>query len=79
MAEPGGKRKFAGDAIFQLSLVFRLGLSEWINREHEVMNTAVILGGTGSLLVSIPANMLTRWLDLSRALADLLGYRLAPG
>ena len=69
--------------ILQLSLVFRLGLSHWINREHEVMNTAVIIGAfsavTGSLLVSIPTDMLARWLDLPRALADFLGYRIAPG
>ena len=69
--------------ILQLSLVFRLGLSQWINREHEVMNTAVIVGAftavAGSLLVSIPTDMLARWLDLPPALADFLSYRLAPG
>jgi drug/metabolite transporter (DMT)-like permease len=69
--------------ILQLSLVFRLGLSQWINREHEVMNIAVIIGAftavVGSLVVSIPSDMLARWLDLPPALADFLRYRLAGG
>ena len=30
--------------ILQLSPVFRLFLSQWINRDHEVMNTAVLIG-----------------------------------
>src|SRR4051812_16106005 len=69
--------------ILQLSLVFRLGLSQWINSEHEVMNTAVIVGAftavAGSLLVSIPTDVLARWLDLPPTLGDFLSYRLAPG
>jgi drug/metabolite transporter (DMT)-like permease len=69
--------------ILQLSLVFRLGLSQWINREHEVMNTAVIVGAftavAGSLLVSIPSDLLAQWLDLPSALADFLSFRLAGG
>jgi len=67
--------------ILQLSLVFRLGLSQWINREHEVMNAAVIVGAVtavlGSLLVAIPSNDLALWLNLSTQLADFLRYRLA--
>jgi len=69
--------------ILQLSLVFRLGLSQWINREHEVMNGAVIVGAVtavlGSLVVAIPSDDLARWLDLPPALADFLRYRLAGG
>jgi drug/metabolite transporter (DMT)-like permease len=69
--------------ILQLSLVFRLGLSQWINREHEVMNAAVIIGAVtsvlGSLVVSIPSDDLATWLDLPPALANLLRYRLAGG
>ena len=69
--------------ILQLSLVFRLGLSQWINREHEVMNTAVIVGAftavAGSLLVSIPSDLLAQWLDLPSALADFLSFQLAGG
>lgn len=65
--------------ILQLSLVFRLFLSQWINREHEVMNIAVVIGAfaavLGSLLVSLDTDALAR--GLPPALADLLRYRLA--
>ncbi len=67
--------------ILQLSLVFRLGLSQWINREHEVMNAAVIVGAVtavlGSLLVALPSADLASWLALPAPLADFLRYRLA--
>ena len=67
--------------ILQLSLVFRLFLSQLINREHEVMNTAVITGAftavLGSLLVSLDTEGLTTLLDLPLSLADFLHYRLA--
>jgi drug/metabolite transporter (DMT)-like permease len=66
--------------ILQLSLVFRLFLSQLINRDHEVMNTAVLIGAftavLGSILVSLDTEELTRLLPL-RSLADLLHYRLA--
>ncbi|HTW52213.1 MAG TPA: DMT family transporter [Stellaceae bacterium] len=69
--------------ILQLSLVFRLGLSQWINREHEVMNIAVIVGAfaavLGSLLVALPSDMLAGWLELPPTLSDFLRYRLAGG
>jgi len=69
--------------ILQLSLVFRLFLSQAINREHEVMNTAVIVGAftavLGSLLVSIDTDMLTTRLALPSALGDFLRHRLAGG
>src|SRR5262249_28167252 len=49
--------------ILQLSLVFRLFLSQLINREHEVMNAAVLIGAftavLGSLLVSLDSDELT--------------------
>jgi hypothetical protein len=38
--------------ILQLSLVFRLMLSQWINREHEVMNVAVLVGALTAVLGS---------------------------
>src|SRR6185437_3881635 len=67
--------------ILQLSLVFRLGLSQWVNREHEVMNAAVIVGAVtavlGSLLVALPSADLASWLALPPPLADFLRYRLA--
>jgi drug/metabolite transporter (DMT)-like permease len=69
--------------ILQLSLVFRLFLSQWINPDHEVMNTAVLIGAftavLGSILVSLDTSALTAWLDLPAALAGFLRYRLAGG
>jgi drug/metabolite transporter (DMT)-like permease len=69
--------------ILQLSLVFRLFLSQLINRDHEVMNTAVVIGALtavlGSLLVSLDTDELTTLLGLPLSLADFLRYRLASG
>ncbi|MGH7066011.1 MAG: EamA family transporter [Stellaceae bacterium] len=69
--------------ILQLSLVFRLFLSQWINRKYEVMNAAVFLGAftavLGSILVSLETDKLATLLHLPPALADLLSYRLAGG
>jgi drug/metabolite transporter (DMT)-like permease len=66
--------------ILQLSLVFRLFLSQWINRDHEVMNTAVFIGAgaavVGSILVALPTDALSAALALPTSLADVLGYRL---
>jgi drug/metabolite transporter (DMT)-like permease len=70
-------------AILQLSLVFRLFLSQLINREYEVMNTAVLVGAfttvLGSILVSLDTDVLTKLLDLPPWLTDFLQYRLAGG
>jgi drug/metabolite transporter (DMT)-like permease len=67
--------------ILQLSLVFRLFLSQLINREHEVMNTAVLIGAftavLGSILVSLDTEELMTFLDLPLSFADFLHYRLA--
>ena len=67
--------------ILQLSLVFRLFLSQLINREHEVMNTAVIIGAftavLGSILVALDTDELTTLLQLPSWFADFLHYRLA--
>ena len=67
--------------ILQLSLVFRLFLSQWINREHEVMNTAVFIGAftavLGSILVSLDTDGLTALLAPPPPVADFLRYRLA--
>ena len=67
--------------ILQLSLVFRLFLSQWINREHEVMNAAVLIGALtavlGSILVALDTADLTTLLGLPPSLADFLRYRLA--
>ncbi len=67
--------------ILQLSLVFRLFLSQLINRDYEVMNVAVFVGAItaviGSLLVSIPSDALTAHSNLPLSVAEFLGYRLA--
>ena len=67
--------------ILQLSLVFRLFLSQWINREHEVMNAAVVIGAftavLGSILVSLDTDELTALLRLPSSLANFLARRLA--
>jgi drug/metabolite transporter (DMT)-like permease len=67
--------------ILQLSLVFRLFLSQLINRDHEVMNTAVIIGAftavLGSILVALDTDELTTFLQLPLWFADFLQYRVA--
>jgi drug/metabolite transporter (DMT)-like permease len=67
--------------ILQLSLVFRLFLSQLINRDQEVMNAAVIIGAftavLGSILVSLQTDELTMFLQLPLWFADFLQYRLA--
>jgi drug/metabolite transporter (DMT)-like permease len=69
--------------ILQLSLVFRLFLSQWINRDHEVMNGAVVVGAVtavlGSVLISLDTDALAALLDLPRSLDDFLRYPLANG
>ena len=67
--------------ILQLSLVFRLFLSQLINRKYEVMNRAVLIGAftavLGSILVSFDTDVLTTLLGLPQSPADFLRYRLA--
>jgi drug/metabolite transporter (DMT)-like permease len=69
--------------ILQLSLVFRLFLSQCINRDYEVMNAAVLVGALtavlGSILVSLDTDVLTKLLDLPPPLTDFLRHRLARG
>jgi drug/metabolite transporter (DMT)-like permease len=67
--------------ILQLSLIFRIFLSQWINRDHEVMNAAVLIGAftavVGSILVSLDTDRLTTLPGLPPSLVDFLRYRLA--
>jgi drug/metabolite transporter (DMT)-like permease len=67
--------------ILQLSLVFRLFLSQLINRDYEVMNTAVLIGAftavLGSILVSLDTDEVARLLGLPVSFANFLRYRLA--
>ena len=69
--------------ILQLSLVFRLFLSQCINRDYEVMNTAVLVGALtavlGSILVSLDTDLLVKLLHLPPSLSDFLRHRLAGG
>jgi drug/metabolite transporter (DMT)-like permease len=64
--------------ILQLSLVFRLFLSQLINRDYEVMNASVFIGAftavLGSILVSLNTDQLTT--VLPTAIAEFLSYRL---
>ena len=66
--------------ILQLSLVFRLFLSQLINRDHEVMSTAVLIGAftavLGSILVSFDTDQLTGLLGSPPPIADFLRYRI---
>jgi hypothetical protein len=66
--------------ILQLSLVFRLFLSQCINREYEVMNAAVLVGALtavlGSILVSIDTDTLVRLLAMPPSLGGFLRIRI---
>lgn len=67
--------------ILQLSLIFRLFLSQLVNREHEVMNTAVLIGAftavLGSIVVSLDTDVLTAFLGLPPPVGEFLRYRIA--
>src|SRR5438105_5622167 len=67
--------------ILPLSLVFRLFLSQLINRDHEVMNAAVVIGAVtavlGSILVSIATDQPTTLLHFTLSLAYYLNVDLA--
>jgi drug/metabolite transporter (DMT)-like permease len=69
--------------ILQLSLIFRLFLSQCINRDYEVMNASVLVGALtavlGSILVSLNTDVLMKLLDLPPSLSDFLLYRLVRG
>lgn len=64
--------------ILQLSLVFRLFLSQLINRDYEVMNASLFIGAftavLGSILVSLNTDQLT--MVMPTAIAEFLRYRL---
>ena len=66
--------------ILQLSLIFRIFLSQMMNKEHEVMNSAVIVGAAtavlGSILVSLDTDFLVTALQVPMLLGDALAYRL---
>jgi two-component system sensor histidine kinase ChvG len=67
--------------IRQLLEPLRRALSQLINRDYEVMNTAVLIGAftavLGPILVALDTDGLTTLLGLPQSLADFLRYRLA--
>jgi uncharacterized membrane protein len=67
--------------ILQLSLVFRLFLSQWFNRDYEVFNLAVMVGAAaaviGSIVVSLNTDFVVAALALPDPLAHVLRMRLA--
>lgn len=69
--------------ILQLSLVFRLFLSQMLNREHEVLNTVIVVGAlvtiVGSVIVSLDTNYVLSMADLTGRIADVLRFRLDGG
>lgn len=69
--------------ILQLSLIFRIFLSQLLNRDYEVMNAAVIIGSIvaviGSIGVSINTDYLLDALKIPPLLADTLRIRLDAG
>lgn len=69
--------------ILQLSLIFRIILSQLLNRDYEVMNTAVIIGSIVAVIGSIGVSMNTDYLlDIVKfppSLADVLRIRLDAG
>ncbi len=69
--------------ILQLSLVLRLLFSQVLNKEHEIMNAAVLTGAAaaviGSILVSLDTGYAVSALGLAPGLARVLSYPLAGG
>lgn len=66
--------------ILQLSLVFRLILSTWLNPDHEVFGWIVIMGAAisivGALMVSVDTNLILNTLSVPDALGSVLRWRV---
>lgn len=69
--------------ILQLSLIFRILLSQLLNRDYEIMNAAVIIGSivavVGSIGVSMNTDYLLAVLRIPPFLVDILRVRLDAG
>ena len=67
--------------ILQLSLIFRLFLSQFMNRDHEILNAAVVIGAAasiaGSILVSMHTGYLLAVLGFPAGLTSLLSFQIA--
>ncbi len=66
--------------ILQMSLVFRLILSTWLNPDHEVFGWIVIMGAAisivGALLVSVDTGFILDALAVPDALGNVLRWRV---
>jgi len=66
--------------LLQLSLVFRLNFSKWLNPQHEVFGPLVIAGIVisiaGACLVSIDTDLILNALAVPDAVADALRWRI---
>lgn len=62
--------------ILQLSLIFRLFLSQMINKDHEVMNIMVIIGAVIAIIGSILVSLDTQFLVHLFGLPEILTYKL---
>ena len=67
--------------LLQLSLIFRLALSQWLNRRHEIMNLGVMIAAVaavaGSILVALDTDALLRAINAPAAVGAVLGLRLS--
>jgi drug/metabolite transporter (DMT)-like permease len=66
--------------ILQMSLVFRLIISTWLNPDHEVFGPIVIMGAAisliGSLTVAVDTEFILSALSVPDALGQLLRWRI---
>ena len=66
--------------LLQLSLVFRLFFSMWLNPEHEIFGPRVIIGSVisiaGACAVSVDSDLILAALSVPEALARLLRWQV---
>jgi drug/metabolite transporter (DMT)-like permease len=66
--------------LMQLSLVFRLSFSKWVNPKHEVFGPLITAGAVisivGACLVSVETNVILDTLTAPEALARVLRWRV---
>jgi drug/metabolite transporter (DMT)-like permease len=66
--------------LLQMSLVFRVALSTWLNPDHEVFGAFVLVGVataiSGALMVSIDTEIILNAFGVPNAIADVLRWRV---
>jgi uncharacterized membrane protein len=66
--------------ILQMSLVFRLIISTWLNPDHEVFGPIVVMGAAisliGSLTVAIDTDFILSTLSIPDTLGQMLRWRV---